>query len=29
MCNGFASFFDGMADVISSFFVSILYWLNR
>ncbi len=29
MLNGFASFFDGMADLISSFFVSILYWLNR
>lgn len=29
MFNGLHTFFDGMLDVVSSFFVSILYWLNR
>ncbi len=29
MMNGFAHFLDGIGDLFSSFFVSILYWLYR
>ncbi len=29
MFNGMHSFFDGMLDVVTSFFVSILYWFNH
>lgn len=29
MFDGMYAFLDGFFDLVSSFFVSILYWLNR
>jgi len=29
MFQGMNAFLDGFFDLVSSFFVSILYWLNR